>query len=200
MAGLDKRVALIMAASKGLGRVSAEALARSGFNLVICSRLAASIQSAASTFQELGAEVEAVVADVANAGDLARVFERADARFGRLDVLVANAGGPPPGAVTAATDVQWETAFNLTLMSAVRAMRLSVERMRSASYGRIIVIGSSSVKQPISGLVLSNAFRPALVGVTKTLSQEVRVRAYRGVDGRSPPGPDHSGPGGQMDK
>jgi len=198
MAGLDKRVALIMAASKGLGRVSAEALARSGFNLVICSRLAASIQSAASTFQELGAEVEAVVADVANAGDLARVFERADARFGRLDVLVANAGGPPPGAFTAATDVQWETAFNLTLMSAVRAMRLSVERMRSAGYGRII--GSSSVKQPIPGLVLSNAFRPALGGVTKTLSQEVRVRAYRGVDGRSPPGPDHSGPGGQMDK
>ncbi len=114
-----------------------------------------------------------MAADVADANDLAAVFARADERFGRLDALVVNAGGPPPGSFTATTDAQWETGFKLTLMSAVRAMRLGVERMRPAGYGRIIVIGSSSVKQPIEGLVLSNAFRPALVGVMKTLSQEV---------------------------
>ena len=125
------------------------------------------------TLRGSGVEVEAVAADVAQAGDLERVFQRADTRFGRLDVLIVNAGGPPPGAFTAVSDAQWETAFNLTLMSAVRAMRLGVERMRPSGYGRIVIIGSSSVKQPIDGLVLSNAFRPALVGTMKTLSQEV---------------------------
>jgi 3-oxoacyl-[acyl-carrier protein] reductase len=173
MSKSSRRVALVMAASKGLGRGSAEALAAAGFELVVCSRSEQSIEAAASGLRGSGVEVEAVVADVAKASDLERVFERADVRFGRLDVLVANAGGPPPGTFTGATDAQWETAFNLTLMSSIRAMRLGVERMRPAAYGRIVVIGSSSVKQPIEGLVLSNAFRPALVGAMKTLSQEV---------------------------
>jgi len=173
MAEHIRRVGLVMAASKGLGRGSAEALAAAGFDLVLCSRSAESIEATASSLRAGGAEVEAVVADVARANDLVKVFERADARFGRLDALVVNAGGPPPGSFTSATDAQWETAFNLTLMSAVRAMRLGVERMRPSGYGRIVVIGSSSVKQPIEGLVLSNAFRPALVGTMKTLSQEV---------------------------
>ncbi len=167
------RVALVMAASKGLGRASADALAAAGFDLVVCSRSAESIEATASSLRTRGAEVEAVVADVAQASDLGVVFERADARFGRLDALVVNAGGPPPGTFLSATDAAWDTAFNLTLMSAVRAMRFGVERMRPAGYGRIIVIGSSSVKQPIEGLVLSNAFRPALVGTMKTVSQEV---------------------------
>ncbi len=173
MARTDRRVAIVMAASKGLGRASAQALAGAGFNLVVCSRSAESIEGVSSDLRALGADVEAVAADVSSADELSAVFERADARFGRLDALVANAGGPPPGAFMAATDGQWETAFNLTLMSAIRAMRMGVERMRPAGYGRIIIIGSSSVKQPIEGLVLSNAFRPALVGAMKTLSQEV---------------------------
>jgi 3-oxoacyl-[acyl-carrier protein] reductase len=173
MARTDKQVAIVMAASKGLGRGSAEALARAGFDLVVCSRSNESIESAASTLRAEGAEVEVVVADVADAQALTAVFERTDTRFGRLDALVVNAGGPPPGSFMSATDAQWELAFNLTLMSAIRAMRLGVERMRASGYGRIIVIGSSSVKQPIEGLVLSNTFRPALVGAVKTLSQEV---------------------------
>lgn len=173
MSESGRRVALVMAASRGLGRGSAEALATAGFNLVVCSRSPGAVETTASSLRAVGAEVEAVVADVAQPSHLLDVFERADARFGRLDALVANAGGPPPGSFTSASDDDWETAFNLTLMSAVRAMRLGVERMRPARYGRIIVIGSSSVKQPIEGLVLSNAFRPALVGTMKTLSQEV---------------------------
>src|SRR5947209_20191250 len=127
-----RRVALVMAASRGLGRGSAEALAAAGFGLVICSRSAASVEATASSLEGRGATVEAVTADVADTHDLATVFERADMRFGRLDVLVVNAGGPPPGTFTSATDADWETAFNLTLMSAVRAMRLGVERMRPA--------------------------------------------------------------------
>lgn len=173
MSDSGRRVALVMAASKGLGRGSAEALAQAGFDLVVCSRSAESVEATASHLRSFGVEVEAVGADVAQANDLLAVFERADARFGRLDALVVNAGGPPPGTFMSATDADWNTAFHLTLMSAVRAMRLGVERMRPAGYGRIIVIGSSSVKQPIEGLVLSNAFRPALVGTMKTVSQEV---------------------------
>src|ERR671933_115883 len=123
MAERERRVALIMAASKGLGRGSAEALARAGFNLVVCSRSAESIEAAAEDFRALGAEVEAVAADVADESQLAAVFKRADERFGRLDVVVVNAGGPPPGSFMQTTDDQWAIAFNLTLMSSVRAMR-----------------------------------------------------------------------------
>jgi 3-oxoacyl-[acyl-carrier protein] reductase len=107
------------------------------------------------------------------AADVEAVFHTLDESFGRLDILVANAGGPPPGTFLNATDTHWQTAFELTLMSAVRAMRLAVQRMQDRQYGRIVVIGSSSVKQPIPGLVVSNAFRPALLGVVKTLAQEV---------------------------
>lgn len=166
-------VALVMAASKGLGRGCAEALARAGFRLLICSRDPHSLEEAASALRASGAEVVNVPADVSRPSDLEAVFEAADRSFGRLDVLVANAGGPPPGSFMEPSDDQWQLAFQLTLMSAVRAMRLAVERMQPTGYGRIVVIGSSSVKEPIPGLVLSNAFRPALLGVVKTLAREV---------------------------
>jgi 3-oxoacyl-[acyl-carrier protein] reductase len=165
-----------MAASKGLGRGCAEELARQGYRLVICARNRNGLDETASALRAAGAEVVGVPADVSRAADLEAVFEAADSGFGRLDVLVANAGGPPPGGFLEVSDDQWETAFHLTQMSAVRAMRLAVARMQPAGYGRIIVIGSYSVKQPIEGLVLSNAFRPALLGVVKTLAQEVAAR------------------------
>ncbi|MGH2443843.1 MAG: SDR family oxidoreductase, partial [Chloroflexota bacterium] len=155
----------------GLG--SATCLARAGFRLVICARSPDTLSSAAGGLRELGAEVEAVPADVSDRGQLESVFASADRVFGRLDVLVANSGGPPPGGFMEVDDDRWEGTFRLTLMSAIRAMRLAVARMRSAGYGRIIMIGSSSVKQPIENLVLSNTFRPALLGVVKTLSREV---------------------------
>src|SRR5207302_6756657 len=84
-----------------------------------------------------------------------------------------NAGGPPPGSFTSVSESDWQRAFELTLMSAVRAMRLALPRMQAQHFGRIMVIGSSSVKQPIPNLALSNAFRPAILGVVKTLAQEV---------------------------
>lgn len=173
MTDTEQRVALVMAASKGIGFASAEALAEGGHDLVICSRSAESVEAARQRLAATGRQVEAVRADVSRPDELEAVFEAADRRFGRLDVLVANAGGPPPGPFTRVTDEQWELAFQLTFMSAVRAMRLAVERMLPNEYGRIVIVGSSSVKQPIEGLALSNAFRPALVGAMKTLSQEV---------------------------
>ncbi len=171
--GTMRRVALVMAATKGIGRGCAEALARSGHDLVICSRDAKAIEEAAAALRSSGGKVVGVRADVAQAADLEALFGTLDESFGRLDVLVANAGGPPPSSFLNAPDSHWQTAFDLTLMSAVRSMRLAVRRMQPRRYGRIVVIGSSSVKQPIPGLVVSNAFRPALLGVVKTLAQEV---------------------------
>jgi 3-oxoacyl-[acyl-carrier protein] reductase len=169
----SKRVALVMAASKGLGRASAEALGRSGYRLVLCSRSEENVQAAVSELASQGVEAIGVPSDVSRLEDLEKVFERVDQEYGRLDTLVANAGGPPPGTFLQVSESDWETAFELTLMSAVRAMRLALPRMQAQHFGRIIVIASSSVKQPIGGLVLSNAFRPALLGVVKTLSQEM---------------------------
>ena len=166
-------VALVMAATKGLGRGAAVALAESGHNLVLCARSEEELQASRVDLEEYGGGVETVRADVSKLPDIEAVFKRADDVFGRLDVLVVNAGGPPPGAFLGVTDDQWEVAFQLTLMSAVRAMRLAVDRMRGNRFGRIVVIGSSSVKAPIPSLALSNAFRPALHGCVKTLSREV---------------------------
>jgi len=171
--GAMARVALVMAGTKGLGRASAEALGRAGYRLMICGRDQTSADEAVASFRAGGVDAVGVRADVSRPDDLAALFAAADERFGRLDALVANAGGPPAGAFMDASDDRWQAAFELTLMSAVRAMRLAVPRMRRVGYGRIVVIGSSSSKQPIEGLVLSNAFRPALMGVVKTLSREV---------------------------
>jgi 3-oxoacyl-[acyl-carrier protein] reductase len=167
------RVALVMAGTKGIGRGCAEDLARAGHDLVICGRQQKTVDVAVEALSTFGVHAIGIQADVAQAADLETVFNAADRRFGRLDILIANAGGPPPGSFLDAPDAHWQAAFELTLMSAVRAMRLAVQRMRERQYGRIVVIGSSSVKQPIPGLVVSNAFRPALLGVVKTLAQEV---------------------------
>ena len=169
----EGRVAIVMAASKGLGRGCAEALARTGHHLVLCARNSDGLGEVVSAVEALGVEAEGVTADVALPADLDRLFKRADERFGRLDVLVANAGGPPTGAFEVVSEAQWDIAYQLTLMSAVRAMRLALPRMRAGGFGRMVVLGSSSVKQPLDDLVLSNAFRPALVGVVKSLARDV---------------------------
>jgi len=168
-----RRVALVLAGSRGLGRAAAEALATSGHALAVCARSEAGVASTSQVIAEHGVPALGLVADVASAVELEHVFDEIDDNFGRLDVLVANAGGPPAGRFLETEDSAWAEAFELTLMSAVRAMRLAVERMQRGGFGRIVVIGSSSVRQPIDGLVLSNAFRPALAGVVKTLAGEV---------------------------
>ena len=171
--GTPGRVALVMAASKGLGRGCAEALGNAGYRLMLCARNQDGLDDVVGSLRERNVEVTGVAADVSQPSELERVFTTMDDTYGRLDVLVANAGGPPPGTFLRVTEEQWVTAFNLTLMSAVRAMQMAIPRMQKASHGRLVAIGSSSVKQPIPGLVLSNAFRPALLGVVKTLSQEL---------------------------
>jgi len=162
-----------MAASDGLGRAAAEALVRSGHAVVFCARRPDRVSATEESLRGSGGEAVGVVADVTKPTDLEGVLAVADARFGRLDVLVTNAGGPPPGALLSVTDEQWQAAFELTLMSAVRAIRLAIPRMKKNGYGRIVAIGSSSVRQPLENLVLSNAMRPAVVGVVKSLAPEI---------------------------
>jgi 3-oxoacyl-[acyl-carrier protein] reductase len=169
----QRRVAVVLAASKGLGRACAEVLAKQGWDLVVCSRTADGVRDTVDALTALGARAEGVEADVSRAEDIERVFAHADGTFGRVDALVCNAGGPPPGDFLSLDDDDWARGYELTLMSAVRALRAAIPRMREGGYGRLVVLGSSSVRRPIPNLVLSNAYRPAIAGLMKSLAVEL---------------------------
>jgi 3-oxoacyl-[acyl-carrier protein] reductase len=167
------RVALVCAASKGLGRASAEALARDGFRVAICARGRDALADAERALAASGAEVLAIPADLSNAADVARVFDATVDRFGGLDVLVTNTGGPPSGPFMAIDERAWIQAVDALLLSVVRLCHGAVPLMRARGGGRIIHITSISVKQPIAGLVLSNALRAAVTSLAKTLAVEL---------------------------
>lgn len=172
--GLKGKRALVLAASRGLGFASARGLAREGCHLVVCSRDEARINAAAEQIRaETGAKVEALVADVSNAAEAERLVGTAVAAHGGLEILVHNAGGPAPGGFSAVNEAQWKQAFDQNMMSFVRIVAAAVPEMKKAGYGRVLSIASSSIKQPIPNLVLSNAFRAAVWGIAKTLSQEL---------------------------
>jgi 3-oxoacyl-[acyl-carrier protein] reductase len=172
--GLKNKVAIVLAASKGLGRASAAALAAEGAQVVIGARDGQLLaETARQLQQETGSRVLAVPTDVTRPADLEAIVEAARREFNGVDILVNNAGGPPPGRFDAFDDAQWQSAFELNLLSAVRLIRLVLPSMRARGGGRIINIVSTSVKQPIDGLLLSNAIRPGVVGLAKTLSVEL---------------------------
>lgn len=172
--GLAGRAAAVAAASRGLGRATARALAEEGCAVALCGRDEARIRETAETIaRETGARTLAVVADVGVAADCARFVDTAAQAFGRLDVLVTNSGGPRPGAFEATTEADWEAAYRVTLANVVNLVQAAVPHMRRNGWGRIVNITSLSAKQPVEGLVLSNAFRPAVIGLAKTLASEL---------------------------
>ncbi len=172
--GLKGKVALVTAASKGIGRACAMALAAEGARVAICSRTEADVKEAGDAIRiRTGADVLAMPADVTRAADIDELMRRTTAAFGGIDVLVANAGGPPRGDFAELTDEQWTQAFELSMLSTVRLVRAVLPSMRARRWGRIITVQSSSVKQPIAGLLLSNALRPGVAGLMKTLATEV---------------------------
>ena len=172
--GLRGKVALVAAASKGLGKATAFALAREGANVAICSRNTAALAATAGEIrQATGVDVLAVPADVTKAEDIDNFVTQAATHFGRIDILVTNAGGPPSGRFETFSDADWQAAFNLTFMSVVRMIRATLPHLRRAGGGRIVCIASGSVKQPIQGLLMSNSLRPGIVGLAKTLSLEL---------------------------
>jgi 3-oxoacyl-[acyl-carrier protein] reductase len=172
--GLSGRAAAVAASSRGLGRATARALAAEGASVALCGRDRGRIVEAAEAVaRETGARTLGIVADVSVPEDCRRFVEEAASAFGRLDVLVTNTGGPRPGAFEALSDEDWEHAFRVTLANVVHLVRAAVPHMRRQRGGRVVNIASLSAKQPIDGLALSNAFRPAIVGLAKTLAAEL---------------------------
>ena len=172
--GLKGKVALVAGASQGMGRATALGFAREGAKVSICARGEGLLNQAAEMIRgETGGEALATVADMTKAEDIQRFVARTVEKFGRLDVVVTNAGGPPPGDFMKFTDEDWEQAFRLNLLSAVRLIREAVPHMRKVGGGRVINITSYAVKEPIPGLILSNAVRSGVIGLAKTLSREL---------------------------
>lgn len=171
--GLKGAVAVITASSQGLGKATALALAQEGANLVMCARGAERLDEAAREIGGLtGVEVLAIPADVSTEQGISAVVGAAAQRFGRIDVLVTNAGGPPPGDFTKHADEAWQRAFELNLLSVVRLIRAALPYLQASGRGRIINFTSSSVKQPVEGLILSNTLRAGVIGMAKTLATE----------------------------
>jgi len=172
--GLKGKRALVMAASRGLGFASALGLAREGCRLVICSRDQERIEAAADTIRkQTSAEVKAVVADVSSAAEAKRLVDEAVSAYGGLEIVVHNAGGPPAGETLQMTEEQWQKAFEQNLLSFTRIVGAAAPEMKKAGYGRVLTIASSSIKQPIPNLALSNALRAGVWGIAKTLSREL---------------------------
>lgn len=177
--GLQNQVALVTAASRGLGKAAALALAREGARVAICAR-SEQIQAAAHEIrQQTGAEVLAVQADVRRQEDIDRLLEQTWAAFGQIDVLIINAGGPPPGSFLSLNPADWEAAIELTVMSAVRLCYAVIPKMLERGSGSIVTTQSFSVKQPVDNLVLSNSLRMAVIGLMKTLANELGPQGIR---------------------
>ncbi len=172
--GLAGKVALVAASSRGLGRAVAGELAAEGAHLVLCARGELELASTAESIRgTTGVDVLAVPADLSDAGDVARLADRALERFGRVDVLVNNAGGPPAGPFEAHDLEAWRAAIRINLESALELTRAVLPGMRERRWGRIINITSVAVKEPVDGLILSNSVRAAVTGFARTLANEV---------------------------
>jgi 3-oxoacyl-[acyl-carrier protein] reductase len=171
---LQNCVALVAASSSGLGRACASALAAEGARVVVSSRNLARAQRAADEIAgRYGAQTAAFACDLTQPDQPARLVQQCVQHFGGLDVLVTNAGGPPAGSFTDTADDAWEGAVQLTLLSVVRLVRAALPHLRASGRGRIINLSSTSVKEPIDNLLLSNSIRPAVIGLARTLAREL---------------------------
>jgi 3-oxoacyl-[acyl-carrier protein] reductase len=168
--GIEGKVALVTAASKGLGRGAALALAREGCQVAICAR---GEDALAATAAELGPGALAIAADVTDPATPERLVRQTVERFGRLDILVANAGGPPRGRALELDDDAIRAAVEANLLTSIRLVREAAPHMRDARWGRIVLIASSTVKQPIGDLAASTVARTGLWGWAKSAAQDL---------------------------
>src|SRR5215207_7527034 len=176
--GLKGKVALVAAASKGLGYGIARALAGEGARVSICSRDQASVDAAVQRLaSETGAEVIGFPCDVAKPEDIQAWVEKAIQRWGQVDALLVNAGGPPAAYFKDTTDAMWQAAFELTLMSTVRMIRAALPHMQPGS--AILTVTSSSIKEPLEQLGLSTIMRSGVAGLVKTLADELAPDGIR---------------------
>lgn len=171
--GLRDRVAVVCGSSRGLGRAIADELAAEGARVVVNGRSAEALERVAGEIRErTGADVEAVAADLSDRGGAEALVDAAENRFGRVDVLVTNTGGPPAGPFEAHSAEVWRNAIAQNLESVVNLVRAALPGMKERRWGRIVNVTSISVKQPVDGLILSNAVRAAVTGFAKTVSNE----------------------------
>lgn len=167
--GLRGRRALVTGASSGLGLACAQALAAEGAAVVLCSRSDERLAAAAATIP--GAT--AIAADVSSPGEVERLVDEAVSSLGGIDILVANAGGPPPGDFTSTGLEQYEPALRLNLLSTVALCKATVPAMQQQGWGRVVAVTSIAVREPIGRLILSNTARAGVTGFLKTLAREV---------------------------
>lgn len=179
--GLRGKVAMVGGASRGLGLATARALVAEGAQVSIASRDAVRIDAAAAALREgtPGAQVLAVPADLRTADDIATWHEATMERFGGVDLLFANTGGPPPGPALAFDDQAWQQAVDLLLLSTIRMVRLAVPVMASRGGGSIVMATSSAVLEPIPNLALSNVVRASVAALVKTLANELAAQNIR---------------------
>jgi 3-oxoacyl-[acyl-carrier protein] reductase len=174
--GLKGKVAVVLAASRGLGRASALALAREGCSLALCARDAATLDATAAGIEkETHAPILHGPCDVTRDADRDLFLRKTLDLYGRIDILINNCGGPKPGGFSDATNPQdWQDAFERSLLQVVRWTHAAVPHM--PGWGRVVNIVSTSVKQPIDGLLLSNSIRPGVIGFSKTISRDLMPR------------------------
>ncbi|KAB2329561.1 SDR family oxidoreductase [Cytobacillus depressus] len=170
---LNGKNAIVVASSQGLGRAIAEELVREGANVVITSRNGEKLEKVKSELEELGSgRVYSYVCDVTNYDQIKSLVASAREAFGKIDILINNAGGPPAGNFEDFDDEAWQQAFELNLLSYIRLIREVLPDLKKEG-GRIVNLASTSVKQPIPGLILSNSIRLGVVGLSKSLSAEL---------------------------
>jgi 3-oxoacyl-[acyl-carrier protein] reductase len=175
--GLGGKVALVGGASRGLGYACALELAREGARVSLCSRSEPQARQAAERIaKETGAQTAGFGLDLAAPDAGRRWVEASLARFGSIEILVHNTGGPPPGAFDELEDRHWQEAFDLLVLSAVRLYRAVIPAMQKGGWGRVVAIESIAVKEPIDGLLLSNALRPAVIALNKSLTRSLAAQ------------------------
>jgi 3-oxoacyl-[acyl-carrier protein] reductase len=171
--GLRGRAAFVAASSRGMGRASAECFAAEGADVGMCARGAEALEEAAAAVRARGVRAVARVADLADGDQVAPAIEAVAGELGRLDALVVNAGGPPPGRFRDLDDDAWRAAHELTLMSAVRLVRAALPWLERSDAPSVLLISSLSVRQPVGNLLLSNAMRLGVLGLAKSLAREL---------------------------
>ena len=172
--GLGGRVALVCGASSGLGKAVALGLGKEGAKLAICSRIEEKLRQAADDIRRLtGADVLAIKADVSVPSEVKKLVRQVHTHFGRLGILVANAGGPPLGHFLDLPEDAWQKALELNLLSTLHLCREAVPHMKAGGWGRVINITSFAAKQPQDGLILSNTARAGVLGLTKSMANEL---------------------------
>ena len=170
---LAGKTALVMASSQGLGKAIATELVKEGTNVMISSRDSEKLKKVQEELSAIGKGKAAFFpADLTKSEDIQQLVKETKKVFGSIDILINNAGGPPSGSFEEFSDEEWENSFHLNLLSYIRAIREVLPDLKETG-GKIINIASSSIKQPISGLILSNTFRLGIVGLSKTLAEEL---------------------------